>query len=80
MLRERSRAFPLGGYCKSAGTLLVLGGNELIFSIFGELGPLDVQIGKINELVGADSGLELNQSLEQLANSAFSSFNLICQK
>src|SRR5260370_26323377 len=49
--------FLFGGYCKSAGTLLALCANELVFSTFGELGPLDVQIGKLNELVGADSGL-----------------------
>jgi ClpP class serine protease len=34
------------GFCKSAGTLLAIGANELIFSPYGELGPLDVQLTK----------------------------------
>ena len=32
--------------CKSAGTLLCLGANELVVSEGGELGPLDVQLKK----------------------------------
>ena len=66
--------FFFGGYCKSAGTLLALCADELVFSSFGELGPLDVQIGKPNELMGADSGLDLRQALKQLAETAFESF------
>ena len=66
--------FFLGGYCKSAGTLLALCADELVFSSFGELGPLDVQIGKPNELVGAESGLDLTQALKQLSATAFESF------
>lgn len=31
----------IGGYCKSAGTLLVLCADEIAFGCFGELGPLD---------------------------------------
>ena len=33
-------------WAKSAATLLSLGGTKLVFSEFGELGPLDVQLGK----------------------------------
>jgi hypothetical protein len=33
--------FLFGGYCKSAGTLLALCASELVFSTFGELGPLE---------------------------------------
>jgi ClpP class serine protease len=47
----------LGGYCKSAGTLLVLCADELAFGCFGELGPLDTQINKPNEMLGSESGL-----------------------
>jgi len=36
--------------CKSAGTLIALGANELIISDYGELGPLDVQLSKKDEL------------------------------
>lgn len=64
----------IAGYCKSAGTLLVLSADELAFGCFGELGPLDTQIDKPNEIVGADSGLDLFQALEQITESSFASF------
>ena len=32
--------------CKSAGTLVCIGANELIIADEGELGPLDVQVAK----------------------------------
>jgi hypothetical protein len=34
----------VSGYCKSAGTLLLLGANQLIFSEHGEIGPLEKYI------------------------------------
>jgi ClpP class serine protease len=40
----------LGGLCKSAGTLAVIGADEIVYLDFGELGPLDVQIAKPDEL------------------------------
>lgn len=64
----------LGGYCKSAGTLLALCADELAFGCFGELGPLDTQLEKPNEIVGAESGLDLLQALNQITDSAFESF------
>jgi hypothetical protein len=64
----------IGGYCKSAGTLLALSANELAFGCFGELGPLDTQIGKPNEILGAESGLDLLQALDQISASSFKSF------
>jgi hypothetical protein len=64
----------LGGYCKSAGTLLVLCANELAFGCMGELGPLDTQIDKPNEILSAESGLDLLQALEQVTESSFESF------
>jgi hypothetical protein len=64
----------IGGYCKSAGTLLALCASELAFGCFGELGPLDTQIEKPNEIVGAESGLDLLQALNQITDSAFESF------
>jgi hypothetical protein len=64
----------LGGYCKSAGTLLALCADELAFGCFGELGPLDTQIDKPNEILGAESGLDLFQALQQMNESSFESF------
>ena len=64
----------IGGYCKSAGTLLVLCADELAFGCYGELGPLDTQIDKPNEILGSESGLELFQALKQITASSFESF------
>ena len=64
----------LGGYCKSAGTLLALCANEIAFGCMGELGPLDTQIDKPNEILSAESGLDLLQALEQVKDSSFESF------
>jgi hypothetical protein len=64
----------LGGYCKSAGTLVVLCAGEIAFGCLGELGPLDTQIDKPNEIASAESGLDLLQALEQVTESSFESF------
>jgi hypothetical protein len=64
----------LGGYCKSAGTLLILCADELAFGCFGELGPLDTQIDKPNGIIASESGLDLFQTLKQISESTFDSF------
>ena len=48
------------GFCKSAGTLLAIAANELIFSPYGELGPLDIQMPKIDNISGLESGLNIS--------------------
>lgn len=60
--------------CKSAGTLLALGANELIMSDYAEMGPLDVQLRKSDELGEYSSGLTITQSLSSLQTEAFSMF------
>ncbi len=57
----------LDGVCKSAGTMLVLGSDELVLSDHAELGPLDVQILKDDDIVGRRSGLTPTQALLSLA-------------
>ncbi|MBL7975871.1 MAG: ATP-dependent Clp protease proteolytic subunit, partial [Candidatus Kapabacteria bacterium] len=57
------------GYCKSAGTLIALGANEIIMDEFGELGPLDVQLSKKGD-IGVSSGLDYFSSLEILTEQA----------
>jgi ClpP class serine protease len=47
------------GQCKSAGTLIALGADEIVMSEFGELGPLDVQLSKKDELFGRSSGMDI---------------------
>lgn len=61
------------GFCKSAGTLLALGADEIIMSEFGELGPLDIQIPKVDEL-NHESGLVYSQALLALRAHAFDFF------
>jgi hypothetical protein len=61
-------------YCKSAGTLITLGADEVIMSDNAELGPLDVQILKQDELGEQDSGLDLIHALEQLKETSYEVF------
>lgn len=57
------------GPCKSAGTLLALGADEIVMSDHGEFGPLDIQIPK-EESRDMDSALTILQSLEILGEQA----------
>lgn len=60
--------------CKSAGTLLAVGADEIIMSDLGELGPLDVQLYKPDEVGEMSSGLTMLQALNTLGNKAFDFF------
>lgn len=64
----------VSGLCKSAGTLIALGAHELIISSHGELGPLDVQLSKKDELGETQSGLVALDSISQLQRFAFDAF------
>lgn len=64
----------ISGYCKSAGTLVALGANEIVMSDHGELGPLDVQMSKKDELWELQSGLTITAALESLKEKAYSAF------
>lgn len=64
----------VSGYCKSAGTLLALGANELVISDHGELGPLDVQMSKEDELGVMRSGLTIHSALATLHSAAYNAF------
>ena len=64
----------VSGYCKSAGTLVALGAHELIMSDHGELGPLDVQLSKKDELWETQSGLTVMDTLKVLQSEAFKTF------
>ena len=54
------------GRCKSAGTLVCLVADELILSDYGEIGPLDIQLDKKDELFENTSGLNITQALSSL--------------
>lgn len=60
--------------CKSAGTLLAIGATELIMSDGADLGPLDVQLGKPDELGEVISGLTPVQALMFLRDESFKLF------
>jgi len=62
------------GYCKSAGTLVAFAADELAFGPFGELGPLDMQLRKPNEMYSFGSGLEGFQALQLVTDVAFDQF------
>ena len=64
----------IAGFCKSAGTLLAIAAKELIIGDTGELGPLDIQIKKNDELDESNSGLDMMTALESLQTVAASSF------
>jgi len=63
------------GPCKSAGTLVAIGAHKLIMSDHGQLGPLDVQMSKKDELWEVESGLIVMNALVALQREAFSMFN-----
>lgn len=67
---QRFTLFPTG-VCASAGTLLAIGANKLYMSPFSELGPLDVQLFKRNELGERKSGLVTKAALNALQDAAF---------
>lgn len=61
-------------YCKSAGTLIVVGASSLYLDDMSELGPLDIQVKKNDEIVGRNSGLDIIQAVNYLQNQAMSAF------
>lgn len=76
-LQDRYEKFTcfVSGYCKSAGTLLLLGASELVFSRHGEIGPLDVQLAKKDDLWESESGLTVMTTLSALHENAQEAFD-----
>ena len=63
------------GFCKSAGTLVATGAHELIFSDRGELGPLDTQMQKKDDLGQTQSSLiKAHYVLSALGDNAQAAF------
>lgn len=58
------------GFCKSAGTIITMGAHEIAMTDCGELGPVDVQLAKQDELWQYSSGLNINAALEQLRDES----------
>lgn len=57
--------------CKSAGTLIALGAHQIVMSDQAELGPLDVQVYKQDEVGEFASGLTPIQALSTLRAESF---------
>ena len=57
-------------YCKSAGTMIAIAADQLAIGDMGELGPLDVQVTKPNEIQERGSGLDIMQALNACLNHA----------
>lgn len=76
-LQDRYDHFTLlvSGWCKSAGTLIALGAHELAFMPFGELGPLDIQVGRVDRFDAPQSGLAIQEALATLEAAARRSFD-----
>lgn len=70
---ERIRVL-IAGQCKSAGTLVTLAANEIAFGPWGELGPLDVQIRKPDEIFSGHSGLDELQTLAIITDHGYDAF------
>lgn len=62
------------GQCKSAGTLMTLGAQEIIMGDHGELGPLDIQMAKRDELGEMHSGLLIGSAIDHLCERAYGAF------
>lgn len=61
-------------FCKSAGTLVALGAQKLYLDDMSELGPLDIQIKKNDEVVGRNSGLDILQAVNYLQGQTLTAF------
>lgn len=61
-------------YCKSAGTLICIGAQELVIADTGELGPLDIQVQKPDEMFKSASGLDIIRGLTYLRDNVLESF------
>ena len=76
-LQHRYEAYSVivSGFCKSAATLFAIGADEIIFTPYGELGPLDIQLQKEDKLFGQESGLNINEAMLTLESQARKTFN-----
>lgn len=62
------------GLCKSAGTLITLGADELVMTDAGELGPLDIQLWSREHLGQLDSANDMTLGLTHLGVAAMDRF------
>lgn len=70
----RSITAVMSGWCKSAGTLFSAGAHEIVFGPKGELGPIDVQLRRADEIGERDSGLAVDTAFDALSEASFKLF------
>jgi Serine dehydrogenase proteinase len=75
-LQHRYKKFYLYvyGWCKSAGTLVAIGSDEIIMGDRAEFGPLDVQVTDGEEIFTLNSGSNVFESLQHLESQYDSYF------
>jgi hypothetical protein len=80
-LQEKYKRFEVlvAGTCKSAGTLVAIGATGLIFTPYGELGPLDVQIVEEDKISHLHSGLNISEALQTLERRALQTYMRMIQ-
>lgn len=71
-IQDRYESFEvlLPGICKSAGTLLAISAKALVFTPYGELGPLDIQLVKEDKLGALQSGLNISEAFTAIEDRA----------
>ena len=70
----------LPSLCKSAGTLLAIAGEKLIFTPYGDLGPLDIQVPKEDKLGVHESGLNISEAMYNLEFRAKETFHSLIEE
>ncbi|WP_420745751.1 SDH family Clp fold serine proteinase [Photobacterium damselae] len=60
--------------CKSAGTLVAISAHKLIIGDLGELGPLDIQLSKADEMGEQASSLDIFKTINELQKATLDSF------
>lgn len=66
--------FFIPSLCKSSGTLAAIAANSLIIGNQGELGPLDIQLRKTDEIGEQSSGLDIFKAIDFLEDRASKQF------
>lgn len=60
--------------CKSAGSLIAIGARSVFMDDMSELGPLDVQLKKKDEIFGHSSGLDIAHAINNVQSQAMTAF------
>ena len=66
--------------CKSAGTIIAIGAHRIVMFPLGELGPLDVQVIKQDELFELSSGASVVSALEVLKDKSYEVFEAFMER